>query len=156
MRINLLKKRKPQTVKHVLALIKRIANFGVNKGLSPGMTFKIEMPQVNNLKTEDLTPEQLRNLIEAINLDDNIQAANLMKLAIFTGMRRGELFKLQWEHIDFERGFIHLIDPKGGPDQKIPLNEGSRKVLQLHVHTDSPYVFPGRGGGQRVDINHRD
>ena len=27
-------------------------------------------------------------------------------MAIYTGMRRGELFKLQWQDIDFERGFI--------------------------------------------------
>ncbi len=155
LRINLLKKLKPQTVKHVLALLKRIVNFGVNKGLCPGMGFKIELPKVNNLKTEDLTPEQLKNLVDAINQDDNIQAANLMKLALFTGMRRGELFKLKWEDIDFERGFIHIRDPKGGQDQQIPLNEGGRKVLQSHVQTDSPYVFPGRGGGQRVDINHQ-
>jgi integrase len=62
---------------------------------------------------------------------------------------------LKWDDIDFERGFIHIRDPKGGQDQKIPLNEGSRKVLLSHVRTDSPYVFPGRGGRQRVDINHQ-
>ena len=107
------------------------------------------------MKTEDLTPEQLGSLIDAINQDDNLQAANFMRLALFTGMRRGELFKLKWEHIDFERGFIDIKDPKGGQDQKIPLNEGSRKVLQSHIRTESPYVFPGRGGRQRVDINHQ-
>lgn len=155
LRINMMKNLKPQTVKHVLALLKRIVNFGVNKGLCSGMNFKIQMPLVNNLKTEDLTPEQLGSLIDAINQDDNLQAANFMRLALFTGMRRGELFKLKWEHIDFERGFIDIKDPKGGQDQKISLNEGSRKVLQSHIRTESPYVFPGRGGRQRVDINHQ-
>jgi integrase len=47
------------------------------------------MPQVNNLKTEDLNPEQLAALWEAIEQDPNIQAANFMKMALFTGMRRG-------------------------------------------------------------------
>ena len=155
LRINLLKKRKPQTVKHILALLKRIVNFGIKKGLCEGLAFSIEMPQVNNLKTEDLTPEQLTNLLKAINQDTNIQAANLMKMVLFTGMRRSELFKLKWEDIDFERGFIQIKDPKGGQDQKIPLNEGSRNLLLSHVRTDSPYVFPGRAGRQRVDINHQ-
>ncbi|MBW2642122.1 MAG: site-specific integrase, partial [Deltaproteobacteria bacterium] len=40
-RINLLKKKAPQTVKHVLALLKRIINFGFKKGLSEGINFSI-------------------------------------------------------------------------------------------------------------------
>jgi len=154
LRINLLKKRSPQTVKHVLALLKRVINFGVNKGLCQGVRFKIEMPRVSNNKTEDLTPEQLKRLLEAIGQDDNIQAANLMRLAIYTGMRRGELFKLQWDDVDFERGLIWLRDPKGGPNQTIPLNDGAREILEKHPREDSAYVFPGRGGQQRVTISN--
>ena len=152
-RIKLLKSKKPQTVKHILALLKRIVNFGVKKGICEGMPFQIEMPQVNNLKTEDLTPEQLTQLLEAIDQDTNIQAANLMKLALFTGMRRGEMFKLKWKDVDFERGFLHIRDPKGGPDQKIPLNEPAKKLLKSHEKTGSKFVFPGHGGGQRVTIS---
>ena len=152
LRVNLLKKRKPQTVKHVLALLKRIINFGVNKGLCDGIGFKIEMPAVHNLKTEDLTAEQLSRLLKAIDQDYDVQAANLMRMALFTGMRRGELFKLQWDDVDFERGFIRIRDPKGGPDQKIPLNEAARQLLENHPRADSPYVFPGRYGGQRTDV----
>ena len=62
---------------------------------------------MNNLKTEDLTPEQLSALMAAIDEDHDIQAANFMRMALFTGMRRGELFKLQWDDVDFDRGFIH-------------------------------------------------
>ncbi|MBW1954046.1 MAG: site-specific integrase, partial [Deltaproteobacteria bacterium] len=62
LRIRLSKIRKPQTVKHVLLLLQRLVNFGVKKGLCAGLSFKIEMPKVDNLKTEDLTPEQLARL----------------------------------------------------------------------------------------------
>jgi integrase len=111
------------------------------------------MPRVDNVTTEDLTPEQLVRLLEAIEQDPNIQAGSLMKMALFTGMRRGELFKLQWQDVDFDRGFIHIRTPKGGVDQKIPLNAAVRELLQSHPRTGSPYVFPGRGGDQRTDIN---
>jgi integrase len=153
LRLGVAKKRKPQTVKHVLALLNRIINFGANKGLCPGLSFKIELPKVNNKKTEDLNQEQLNALLEAIDQDPNLQAANFMKMALFTGMRRGELFKLQWQDVDFNRGFIHIRDPKGKVDQKIPLNIAARELMEAHPHTGSPYVFPGRNGGQRVDIN---
>ena len=34
------------------------------------------MPKVNNIKTEDITPNQLKKLYEAIEQDENKQAAN--------------------------------------------------------------------------------
>jgi integrase len=149
-RIQLLKKLSPQTVKHVLNLLTWIINFGLKKNLCDGISFHIQKPRVNNIMTEDLSEEQLKNLLDAIEKDSNIQIKNLMKLALYTGMRRGELFKLKWDDINFERGFIDIIDPKGGPDQKIPMNELARNVLSSHPKTESPYVFPGRGGEQRV------
>jgi len=152
LKFSLSRRKKPQTVKHVLQLLKRIINFGVNKGLCQGLNFKIEMPKVHNLKTEDLTKGQLRRLFEAIDKDEDIQVANILRMALFTGMRRGELFKLRWDDIDFERGFIQIRDPKGGPGQEIPLNKAAREVLVSHPRSDSPYIFFGRGGKQRTEM----
>jgi integrase len=148
----MLKTHRPGTVKNTLELLRRVINFAVKKHLCSGPGFVIEMPKVNNLKTEDLAPEQLAALLEAIEQDTNVQAANFMKLALFTGMRRGELFCLRWQDVDFERGFIHICNPKGGQDQKIPLNQEARELLLAHPRTKSPFVFPGRQGRQRVDI----
>ncbi len=152
LRVDMLKTKKPQTVKHVLSLLRRICNFGAKKQLCEELTFKIEMPRVDNEKTEDLNPEQLNRLLEAIENEPNRHIANLMKLALFTGMRRGGLFRLKWEDIDFQRGFIELRDPKGGRNQKIPMNEQARQILAGHPRGESPYVFPGRWGGPRTDI----
>jgi len=151
----LLKERSPQTVQHVLEQLRRIINFGVNNRLCQGIDFKIEMPKVDNNKTEDLTSEQLNNLLKAIDDDIHPYAGPMMKMALFTGMRRSELFKLQWKHIDFERNFILLTDTKGGPDQKIPLNESARLVLEALPKSGSSYVFPGNNGSQRVTIKNQ-
>jgi len=151
----LLKKRSPQTVQHVLELLRRLINFGVNNKLCQGIDFKIEMPKVDNIKTEDLTPEQLKKLLEEIDKDPHPHAGPMMKMALYTGMRRGELFKLKWDHIDYERGFINIVDPKGGPDQKVPLNDASKGLLESITKSKSPYVFPGRNGGQRTNIRHQ-
>lgn len=157
LRVRLLKQGKAaQTVKHVLALLKRIIRFGVHKGLCDAPNprkLTIVMPKVDNETTEDLDPEELARLIQAIEDEPNIQAANFMRLALFTGMRRGELFKLEWRDIDFERGFIHIRHPKGGLSQKIPMNDAARGVLESHPHVEgTPYVFPGQGGKRRVTI----
>jgi integrase len=151
----LLKTKAPGTVKNVLELLRRIINFGVKKNLCIGIDFTIEMPKVDNEKTEDLTPKQLTRLLKAIDEDTNIWAANMMRMALFTGMRRGEMFKLKWKDVDFNRGFINIKDPKGGPDQKIPLNDAARELLESHPRTRSKFVFPGRRGKQRTDIKHQ-
>jgi integrase len=150
LRISTAKNHKPQTVKHVIALLVRIINYGARLGLCPGLGFKPPTIKVHNLKTEDLSPEQLATLMEAINEDHDYQAANFMRLALCTGMRRGELFKLMWADIDFERNYITIRGPKGGKDQIIPLNQAAREVLESHPRDESPFVFPGREGRQRT------
>lgn len=151
LRINLMKKRSPQTVKHVIGIVKRIAAFGQNKGLCQGMSFRPQMPNVDNKVTEDLTPDQLQRLLEAIDVDENKTIAAMMKMALATGMRRGELFRLKWQDIDFHRGFIRITESKGGKAMEIPLNDPTKKLLDT-VQRTSEYVFPGEDGGQRVSV----
>jgi integrase len=153
MRIRLSKTKSPQTVKHALALLRRIINFGFNKGLTPALLFKIEVPQVDNETTEDLNSDQLADLFKAIAESTDVIASNMMLTALYSGMRRGEMFKLQWRDIDFARGFITLRDPKGKVSQKIPLNKPTSRVFKSMPRT-SVYVFPGKKGKQRNCIKY--
>jgi integrase len=38
----------------------------------------------------------------------------MIKLAMFSGLRRGELFHLKKEHLDFQHGLMTIANPKGG------------------------------------------
>ncbi len=156
LRVKLLKTLKPQTVKHVLGLLKRIVHFGVARQLCQNLNFELEPVKVDNQKTEDLNPEQLKNLLKAIDNSTDIEAANIMRLALYTGMRRGEMFKLKWDDIDFQRGFIAIKNPKGGVSQKIPLNEQARQVLENHPKTEGKEnVFLRPDGEPFTDIRRR-
>lgn len=165
-RIKLLKTKKPATVKNILELLRRIIGYAQKKQLCSTPGFKIEMPEVNNLRTEDLTEEQIDKLILILRegiitekdgtkkiLDPD--AIDMMQLALCSGMRRGEIFKLQWNDVDFRRGFITIRDPKGGQDQMIPLSDAARDLLKNRTkRDDSPFVFPGRKEGKhRADAS---
>lgn len=147
------KKLKPQTVVSILGLLSWTINYGVSRGLCQPLSFKIERPAVDNQKTEDLTPEQLQSLLKSISSDPNQMVANLMKMALFTGMRRGELLKLEWDDINYERGFITLRRPKGKRTQEIPLNKPTRKLLKNHPRLSGcPLVFHTTKGDKLGNI----
>jgi integrase len=104
------------------------------------------MPKVNNLKTEFLTEEELKRLLKAITEDPHPYAGKLLLIALYSGLRRSEIVKLQWPDVDFERDFIRIRNPKSGQDSSIPLNDAARAVLESIPKTESPFVFPGRAG----------
>lgn len=156
LRLKLLKTLKPQTVKHVMGLLKRIVHYGAARQLCQNLNFEIESVKVDNQKTEDLSTEQLKRLMQEIDKSTDIEAANIMRLALYTGMRRGEIFKLKWADVDFQRGFISIRNPKGGVSQKIPLNEPARGVLDNHPKVEGKeFVFLRPDGKPFTDIRRR-
>jgi len=140
---------KPASVRHIVELLRRLANFGMKQGLCEGLKFQIQLPRVNNMKTETLTPEELKRLHEVLMEESNRgnPAAFMVRLTLATGMRRGELFRLQWR--DIEDDHILLRETKGGIDARIPLNAAARRILDEVPRVLSEFIFPGRGGGQR-------
>lgn len=146
LRMRMAKSLKPQTVKNVLAILKRLSFFAIERRLSAGLGFKVKMPKVNNLKTEFLTEEELKRLLKAITEDPHPYAGKLLLIALYSGLRRSEIVKLQWPDVDFERDFIRIRNPKSGQDSSIPLNDAARAVLESIPKTESPFVFPGRAG----------
>lgn len=143
LRVKMGKTLKPATVNNTLELLRRIINYGTKRNLCEPLPFKIELPAMNNHVTEDLTPSQLQALMAAIEKDNHPVAGPMMLCALYTGMRRGEMFKLEWRDLDFERGFIKLRDPKGGRDQSIPMNVQARKLFESMPKVCN-YVFAGR------------
>ena len=148
---------KPATVRHVLELLRRLANFAVKKNYCRGLSFKLEMPKVENQKTEELTQFQLQNLLRVLEEDPDLQVSNLVRMALYTGMRRGELFELCWSDIDFHHKTITVRSAKKGQHPTIPLNEMAEKVLAEHAHVEgsSKFVFPGRSGKKRTECKRQ-
>ncbi|MFC1511620.1 tyrosine-type recombinase/integrase [Candidatus Latescibacterota bacterium] len=137
---------------HVLHQVIRLFNYGASRRMCKPLDFKIKIPKYDDRKTEDLSPDQLKKLMEVLNEEPDVQVANIMKLALCTGMRKSEMLKLRWDDIDFERSFILIREPKGGVNEKIPLNSSARAIMESHPKRDgSPFIFPGTNGR----IRHR-
>ena len=74
-----------------------------------------------NQKTENLSDYQLKKLLNVLENEPDIQARNLVKLALYTGMRRSELFSLKWCDIDFNHKKIIVKSGNEDKNPKIPI-----------------------------------
>lgn len=63
--------------------------------------------------------------------------APLVKLALETAMRRGELLALQWEHVDLTRRTAHLPDTKNGDSRTVPLSLKAIEIFKVLKHAKS-------------------
>ncbi len=144
-----------QTVRNVIELLRRIVNFGIKQELiEQPRGLRFEMPKVDNDKTECLSTEQAKALFIALDEDQDQNLASMMRLAIFTGMRRGALFGLQWQDLDFKNGHIILRgeEAKSGKTTTIPMTQAARKVLEAIKPQASNYLFPNpKTGAKRTE-----
>jgi integrase len=145
----------PTTVRHTMALLRAIINFGVSRNLTEGTRKKVPVPPMPaNMKTEDLTPAELDRLKTALDAEADQDAADIVRLVMLTGARRAEVMKIQWADVDTSRGVWILRDRKDGRTSGFPLPAPAVEILKKRdaMRGDSPSVFPGPGeDGHVVD-----
>lgn len=141
------------TIKHQMVLLKRLYNlarrWGVYSGKNP--LDQVEIPRLDNHRTEFMGEEEVMRLLQVLERWPCRSSAVFVKFSLFTGLRRGELFKLAWDDVDFERGLLTLRKPIGGKTQTIPVSSQALNVLR-ELEITSPFVFPGKDGQQRTDF----
>jgi len=74
-------------------------------------------------------------------------ARDFLLMALFTGMRRGELMALRWDNVDLTARTLHLPKTKNGDPLNLPLSAFLAELLteRRKQAGDSPFVFPGSG-----------
>lgn len=143
----------PATIKHQLVLLKRLYSLAKRWGMFYGENplDRVEIPKLDNQKTEFLSNDETNRLMRVLESWPCKETVAFIRFAILTGLRRGELFKLTWDDVDFERGTITLRTPKGGKTTTIPVSNLAMDLVRT-INSGSRYVFPGRKGEQRTDF----
>jgi integrase len=100
-----------------------------------------------------LKGDELAQLTAALAAHRDQQAANIVRLLLLTGARRGELLAAMWDQFDLENGIWTKpgATTKQRTDHVVPLSAPTRQLLaELHKARDeSGYLFPGRFGHRR-------
>ncbi len=150
-----LEKRAPRTADYVKTVIRQIFNFAKKRDLyfkdNPAM--KIGVKQKDNKRNRFLTKEEARILLDEL-MKRSIDVHDMALLSLYAGLRAGEIFNLQWEHIIWNSDRIIIADPKNGESRLEPMHEFVKEMLKRRYATDSSgYVFKARNGGKIIDLS---
>ena len=108
---------KPATVNRELGIIQHAFDVGAkdwNLPISNNPLFKVSKPKVQNARKRRLLECELELLEKAASTNRNSFILPLIKFALETGMRRGELLNLKWNDINSSGRTLHIPVTKNG------------------------------------------
>ncbi len=150
------------TVKREMSMLARIFNYAIEiEKLQVNPCRTVKTPTADNIKTRVVTPDEEERILQVLRMEAP-HMVSVVKLALQTGMRRGEILKLKPVYLDLEikrdlrgnilsRGYVHLPGPvtKSGKPRSIPLSEEAHAILTAAIEGVEAHrtIFGGRGYG---------
>jgi len=146
---------KNATVNRHLQALSKMLNIAVaNDLLNKNPMWSVKKLKENNYKTRVLSEDEEKRLFTELERGYEVVGRErkpktiypylhlkpLIECALQTGMRRGEIFNLKWSNVEFEYGFIELLETKSGKSRKVPISSKLMKVLE-EAKNDTEYVF---------------
>ena len=119
-RIERSKKFKPATVNKELAYINRVMTYAQSEldVVFSGGIPKVAKLTLSNGRDRRVSEAELQQILK----HSEPTMKTIIKLAIATGMRRGEIVKIQRKDISYQSRTVHLFDTKNGEDRVVPLS----------------------------------
>src|SRR5258708_4466039 len=119
---------------------------------------QVKKYEEHNERNRYLSPEEEARLLAELT-GSRAHLEPIVRIAINTGMRRGEILAMRWSWIDFARGFIHIPSEatKTAKPRSIPTNQVVRDLLidLRGTRKRGEFVFTSpKTGGLLTDIKH--
>jgi integrase len=151
-----IRKRTPYQANRTLALISSMYNMAAEWEIVP-TDFQNPARLSKNVRFTEkerdrwVTPDEMPALAKAIDAEANPYIRAAFWCYLLTGVRKSELLKVKWAHVDWERKELKLPDTKPGRTHFVPLTAPVLALLQDLPRLESnPYVFPGQRPGKHL------
>lgn len=155
----------PATVLQYMAVIRRAFNIAAQTNIDGHPLFTgsnpikgLKIPKPENARERFLTEEEADALLDAARVK-NTDLHDIIALSLNTGLRYGELIRLEWRDVDLVHGILTVRGSETSkPGGKGHLNAEAEAVLRSRFKSrvDSPLVFePPRGGKLRGNLEHQ-
>ncbi len=148
------------TIRHYHSFLSSVLGVAVKWGLIPSNPCeRATLPKKEKTRPRYLDEEQAGRLLELIEGED-MQFKTMIKMFMFTGMRREELCGLEWKDIDFKTSVIRIARASLYiPHEGIITDTSSswavlgRRIRLVHLDLVPPFVLsPPRRGASGTPI----
>jgi integrase len=142
--------RSERTVNIEMSILRRMFRKGVKWGMVEKNPFENADDlffKENNRRERALTEDEVRRLIDACPK----YLKPIVIAALYTGLRKSDIFNLKWRDIDLKKGLIRLEEAKTEKTRNIVLNSDMITLLQS-LPVKCQYVFPNKHGKPYKDI----
>jgi integrase len=121
----------PRTVRYTLTVLGTALTVAVKQGIiGRNVARLVDAPSVPRFEGQALTPDQAETLLAQV---EGHRLAALYHVAVFRGLRQGELLSLRWSDVDLKAGTLRVADSKTDAGRRtIPL--GAALVQRLEDH----------------------
>lgn len=125
------KPRAKSTVNRDIAVLSAVFNLAKDYGeIKNNPVSNVKYYTNINARERILSEFEEKVLFNAIK--DDVKFSRQVEILLYTGMRRGELFKLQWRDIDLQNGYINIRKEttKTGKGRELPLLSNLKDIFQ--------------------------
>lgn len=119
----------PAAINRPLALLRHLLALARDEWDALPAVPKIRLEREPQGRLRWLTPDEASTLLTKCRAQRNPRLVDLTELALYTGLRQGELLGLTWAAVDRASGVIRVEQTKSGKRRVVPLNGPADAVL---------------------------
>lgn len=140
-------KQSPRSIEYCFATLRQAWNMAKRDALvkEDSPTKKIKTPKFDNKRQRYLTIDECNRLMPELKKRSQ-QLHDISLLSLDCGLRAGEIFSLEWQDIDLDRGALTLRDTKSTRTRTAFMTEEVRKMLEEKPGPPAGLVFRNRRG----------
>ena len=146
------------TVRLELALLSHLFTVAIKEwrvGLMYNPVANIRKPAPGRGRNRRLSAGEEKALLKACDGHSNPMFGWIVRIALHTGMRAGEIRTLTRQQVNLEARTVHLTETKNGTSRTVPLTRQATAVFQLAINNpvrphDTDLIFFGEPGRDKV------
>ena len=135
---------------HALVLMRTLYNQAIaDEIVAKNPTSGIKKNAVES-RDRFLTESEMPFFLDACDAEENQQAAQFLKLLLFTGQRKSNVLAMRWEEIDWEASEWRIPMTKNGEPHVVALVDEALAALAKVPRRNSPWVFAAADGHKHI------
>lgn len=151
----------PSSIKYAFAVISQIWNLAKRERLVIGdsPTKLVALPKRDNRRGRFLNQDEAKKLLAALKVK-SIHTHDMALLALYCGLRFGEIAALTWRDVDLQGGTLSIRDPKARTDRVAFITATVRAMLEERLELSDEQgdradslIFKDRHGSRMVAVS---